>query len=57
MIFSRQISHIVGIITAKGVGTQKALILVEITILLLTSYTGWYMTVQAQHTAGTLALR
>lgn len=55
MIFSRQIHILCGIITAEGVGTQKALILVKITILLLTSYTGWYMTVQAQHTAGTLA--
>lgn len=56
MIFSRQIHILCGIITAEGVGTQEALILAEITtIRLLTSYTGWYMTVQAQHTAGTLA--
>ena len=55
MIFSRQIHISCGIIPAEGVGTQKALMLAEITtICLLPSYTGWYMT-GAQHTAGTLA--
>ena len=55
MIISRQIHISCGIIPAEGVGTQKVLMLAEITtIRLLPSYTGWYMT-GAQHTAGTLA--